>query len=132
MHGGAAKQVKARRQQRVAIAEARAAAAVEPVVVQRREAEEVLIDLLDDVTRILARIKSEIHDNGVSPVLLQVCGEWMDRSMRVAKVLTDGDLATKLHARKGWLAQDRSQQLWGHLAAIVEASPLSAQQKSAL
>ena len=114
VHGGNARQVKAKREQRVAVAEARAAAAVEPAaVLQRAEPEEVLIDLLDDVSRILAQIKSELHGNVVSPVLLAVAGEWMDRSMRVAKVITDGDLSTKLHQRVGWLAEDRARPLCG-------------------
>jgi hypothetical protein len=56
---------------------------------QRREAEEVLIDLLDDVTRILDQIKSELHGNVLSPALLAVAGEWFDRTARIAKVLTD-------------------------------------------
>jgi len=96
---------------------------------QRREAEEVLIDLLDDVTRILDQIKSELHGNVLSPALLAVAGEWFDRTARIAKVLTDGDLATKLHARVGVQAQDLAATVWGHLAAIVEASLLTAGQR---
>lgn len=129
MHGGKARQVAARRQERAAIAEARAAAGVEPVVVQRREPEELLLDLLDDVNRILQRIKSEMHESIVSPPLLAVAGEWFDRTARVAKTVIDGDLATKLHDRVGWLAQDRAQQLWGMLAAVLQAAPLTAQDR---
>ena len=72
------------------VAEARAAAAVEPVVGQRREAEEVLIDLLDDVTRILARIKSEmLHGNIVSPVLLKsAVNGWTGRAVSPKSSLT--------------------------------------------
>jgi hypothetical protein len=114
------------------VAEARAAAAAEPVVLQRREAEEVLIDLLDDVSRILAQIKSELHGNVVSPASLAVAGEWMDRTARVAKVITDGDLATKLHDRIGWMAQDRGSQLTAVLAAVLQHAPLSAQQRLAV
>lgn len=132
MHGGKANQVAARRQERVAIAEARAAAGVESVVVQRAEPEELLLDLLDDVNRILQRIKSEMHESIVSPPLLAVAGEWFDRTARVAKTVIDGDLATKLHDRIGWLARDRADTVWGHLAAVVEASPLTAAQKLAV
>ena len=112
--------------------EARVAAGVEPVVLTRREPEEVLADLLDDVTRILEQIKSELHGNVVSPALLAVAGEWFDRVARVAKILTDGDLPTRLHERLGWLAADRASQLTALLAAIVEAAPLTAQQRLAV
>jgi hypothetical protein len=130
VHGGNAKQVKAKREQRVALADAQAA--VPASVVLQKEPEELLLDALHDVNQVLQQLKSELHGGSVNPILLNLAGEWLDRLGRLGKVVTDGDLATKLHARKGWLAQDRSQQLWGHLAAIVEASPLSAQQKSAL
>jgi hypothetical protein len=129
VHGGAAKQVKAKREQRIVVAEARAAAAAEPVVLQRREPEELLIDLLDDVNRILQQIKSELHGNVVSPALLQAAGEWFDRTARVAKTVIDGDLSQRLHARMGWLAADRAATCWALLAAIVAESPLSAQQR---
>jgi hypothetical protein len=183
VHGGNARQVKAKRDQRVLVAEARAAAAAEPVVLERREPEELLIDLLDDVNRILQQIKSELHGNVVSPALLQAAGEWFDRTARVAKTVIDGDLSQKLHARIGWLAAvlqqikselhgnvvspallqaagewfdrtarvaktvidgdlsqklharigwlaaDRAATCWALLAAIVEASPLSAAQR---
>ena len=131
-HGGKARQVKVKREQRVAVAEARAAAAAEPAVIVRREAEEVLIDLLDDVTRILAQIKSELHGNIVSPALLSVAGEWMDRTARVAKVITDGDLQERLHRRLGWLAEDRGSQLVALMAATVKVAPLSARDKWAV
>ena len=122
VHGGNAKQVKAKREQRVLVAEARAAAAVERVVLERREPEELLIDLLDDVNRILQQIKSELDGNVVSPALLQAAGEWFDRTARVAKTVIDGDLSQKLHACIGWLAQDRAQQMWGMLAATLKAA----------
>jgi hypothetical protein len=132
VHGGNARQVRAKAEQRILVAEARAAAAAEPVVLQRREAEEVLVDLLDDVTRILAQIKSELHGNVVSPALLAVAGEWFDRTARVAKVITDGDLSEKLERRVGARARDLGAELTGLLAAVVSFSPLSAAQKLTL
>jgi hypothetical protein len=48
---------------------------------------------------------------------------------RIGKTVTDGDLATKLHQRLGWLAEDRVATVFAFLAAIVEASPLSAAQR---
>jgi hypothetical protein len=109
VHGGNAKQVKAKREQRVLVAEARVATGVEPAVVQRQEPEQVLLDVLADTNTMLQAIKNEMRDNLVNPVLLQLAGEWFDRVARIAKVVTDGDLAMKLHARLGWFAEDRAE-----------------------
>jgi hypothetical protein len=51
---------------------------------------------------------------------------------RIAKVVVDGDLSRKLNDRIGWAAQDRAAMCTALLAAIVEASPLSAQQRLAV
>jgi hypothetical protein len=132
-HGGAARQVKARREQRVLLAEAQAAT---PAVVMA-EPEEVLLAALHDTNATLQAIKAQLCELGTNtrapnPALLELIGDWLDRVTRIGKVVMDGDLAEKLHRRLGWLAQDRAATVWGHLAAIVEASPLSAQQKSEL
>jgi hypothetical protein len=129
VHGLAAKQTRQKQEQRLLVYEAEAAAAAEPTVMERREPEELLLDLLDDVNRILQRIKAEMHDNIVSPPLLAVAGEWFDRTARVAKTVVDGDLSERLHRRIGWLAQDRASQLWGMLAAVLQAAPLTAQDR---
>ena len=129
MHGGAAKQVKAKREQRVLLAEAQAAA---PATVVMREPEEILVDALHDTNATLQAIKAELSAGLVNPILLQLAGDWIDRVGRLGKVIVDSDLTTKLHARLGWLAEDRAATVWGHLAAVVEASPLTAGQKVAL
>lgn len=130
VHGGNAKQVRAKREQRVVVAEARAA--VPPTVVVQREPEEILLDVLADTNTMLQAIKAEMHDNLVNPVLLQLSGEWFDRVARIAKVVTDGDLSEKLHRRVGWLAEDRAAQLTALLAAILRAAPVSAETRLAV
>jgi hypothetical protein len=128
MHGGKARQVKAKAEQRVMVAELEAKAAAQTVVV-RREPEELILDALHDTNAVLTRIKADLHDGVVNPILLQLAGDWLDRLGRLGKIITDGDLTTKLHTRIGWVAQDRAATLWGHLAAVVEASPLTAEQR---
>jgi hypothetical protein len=132
VHGGNARQVRQKREQRVALYDAQVAAAQDPVVVVQKEPEELLLDVLADTNQVLSAIKSQMQNNLYDPILLQVLGDWIDRLGRLGKVIVDGDLATKLHARLGWLAADRAAVCWALLAAVVAESPLSAQQKSAL
>lgn len=131
MHGGAAKQVKAKRAQRVLVAELEAKAAAQAVVV-RQEPEELILDALHDTNMVLARIKSDLHSGVVNPILLELCGDWIDRLGRLTKIIVDGDLAEKLHRRIGWMAEDLASQLTALLAAVVEAAPLTSEQKLAL
>jgi hypothetical protein len=133
VHGGNAKQVKAKREQRVLLAEAQAEArAAAPATVVMREPEEILLDALHDTNAVLTRIKADLHSGVVNPILLDLCGEWLDRLGRLGKVVVDGGLAERLEKRLGWMAEDRAAVAWAMLAAIVEASPLSAQQKLAV
>jgi hypothetical protein len=133
VHGGNAKQVKAKREQRVLVAEARAAA---PSVVMA-EPEEILITALHDTNATLQAIKAQLWELSVSaeaarPVMLDLIGDWLDRVARIGKVVIDGQLVEKLERRVGVQARDLASQLTALLAAVVAASPLSAQQKLAL
>jgi hypothetical protein len=110
--------------------EVQEARAAEPVVVVQREPEELLLDALHDVNQVLQQIKADLPGGSVNPILLPLAGDWLDRLSRLGKIAVD--LSRKLHERLGWLAEDRVATLWGHLAAIVEASPLSAQQRLTL
>jgi hypothetical protein len=109
MHGGKAAQVRRKAEERVLVAEAKAA--VPATVVVQKEPEEILIDVLADTNTMLQGIKDQMRSNVVNPHPLGVCGEWFDRVARIAKVVTDGDLSTKLHNRLGWMAQDLASQL---------------------
>jgi hypothetical protein len=128
VHGGNARQVKAKREERVLVAELEAQAAAQAVAV-RREPEELLLDALHDTNAVLARIKADLHGGVVNPILLKLCGDWLDRLGRLGKVVVDGDLSEKLHRRVGWMAQDRAAQLWGMLAAVLRSAPLTAQDR---
>ena len=97
IHGGRAPQVAARREQRVLLAEAEAAA---PAVVETREPEEILLDALHDTNAVLRQIKHELGAGSLSSTLLAVAGEWFDRVARIAKVVVDGDIAARLERRR--------------------------------
>jgi hypothetical protein len=128
MHGGKAAQVRRKAEERVLVAELEAKAAAETVLI-RREPEELILSALYDVDQVLARIKADLHGGMVNPLLLELCGDWIDRLGRLTKIIVDGELSEKLEKRLGWMAEDRAATLWGHLAAIVEASPLTAGQR---
>jgi hypothetical protein len=132
IHGGRARQVKQKAEQRLAVYDAQVAAQAEPTVIERREPEELILDALHDTNAVLQQLKAELHGGSVNPILLQLAGEWLDRLGRLGKVITDGDLATKLHERLGWLAKDRADVCFAMLESIVEASPLTAAQRLAV
>jgi hypothetical protein len=130
VHGLAAKQTRAKQQQRIAIAEAQAA--VPASIVLQKEPEELLLDALHDVNQVLQQLKADLHGGSVNPVLLQLAGEWLDRLGRLGKVVTDGDLSRKLNERVGVQAQDLASQLTAMLAACITAAPLTAEQRLAV
>jgi hypothetical protein len=130
VHGLNAPQVRAKQQQRIALAEAQAA--VPATVVVQREPEEILLTALRDVDAVLQQIKAELRGGVVNPILLQLAGDWLDRLGRLGKVVVDGEIAEKLERRVGWIAQDRAAQLTALLAAIVRTAPLSAEQRLAV
>jgi hypothetical protein len=127
--------VAAKREQRVLLAEAQTA--VPATVVVTLEPEEVLLGAMHDANATLQAVKGQLYElrasaGVVNPALLVLIGDWLDRVARIGKIIVDGEIADKLERRIGWVAQDRAATVWGHLASIVEASPLSAQQKLVL
>ena len=85
MHGGSARQVRARREQRILLYEAKVKASP-PVVEPEPEpsADEVLIGLLRDVRRTLQQIQVSLAESP-SPQWLTVLGEWLDRADRISR-----------------------------------------------
>jgi hypothetical protein len=128
VHGLNAKQTRGKRDQRLALWEVQETRAAATVVVQK-EPEELLLDALHDVNQVLQQLKADLHGGSVNPVLLQLAGEWLDRLARIGKVVTDGDLVTKLEQRIGVQARDAAAELTAMLAAIVQFAPLTAQQR---
>jgi hypothetical protein len=132
VHGLNAKQTRGKRDQRLALWEVQEARAAEPAVLVQKEPEELLLAALHDVNQVLQQIKADLHGGSVNPILLQLAGDWLDRLARIGKVVTDGDLSRKLYERVGVQAQDLASQLTAMLAAILQAAPLTAQQRLAV
>jgi hypothetical protein len=132
IHGGRAAQVSQKQQERLALWEVQEARAADPVVVVQKQPEELILDALHDVNGVLQQIKADLHGGSVNPILLEVAGQWIDRLGRLGKVALDGDLSERLERRVGWVAKDRAAVCWALLAAIVEASPLTAAQRLAV
>jgi hypothetical protein len=132
IHGGRAKQVRQKTEQKLALYDAQVAAGQDPVAIEQQPPEQLILNALHDVDQVLRVLKNQMRDNIVDPILLEVCGQWLDRLGRLTKVALDGEVAERLEKRLGWLAADRAATVLGHLAAIVEASPLTAAQKLAL
>jgi hypothetical protein len=128
VHGVNAKQVKARREQRLALFEA---TRNQPAtVIERREPEQVLLDALHDTNITLQQIKAELSVGVVSPPLLMVAGEWLDRLGRLGKIVIDGELENRLEARRTRRieveAHDRADFLTGLFVRTLQSAPISA------
>lgn len=116
-----------RREQRVLLAEAQAAA---PTVVMA-EPEQILLSSLHDANATLQAIKAQLSEltasaGAVSPAMLGLIGDWLDRVARISKIIVDGEIAERLEKRLGWAARDRADMMWGMLAAMLKAAPLTA------
>jgi hypothetical protein len=101
------------------------------------EPEEVLLGAMHDANTTLQAVKAQLSELRASagvmnPALLVLIGDWLDRVARIGKIVVDGEIADRLERRIGWVAADRAATVWGHLAAIVEMSPLTTLDKSAL
>jgi hypothetical protein len=134
VHGVNAKQVKARREQRIALWEAQQNQP--PTAIETREPEQVLLDALHDTNVTLQAIKAQLSDGVLSPALLMVAGEWLDRLGRLGKIVIDGELEDRLEARRtrriAIEAEARAQLLSGMLIMTLRSVPLSAADRLAV
>jgi hypothetical protein len=122
MHGGRAKHVEARRQQRILLYEAEAQAKAAPFVEPEPElsADEILISLLRDVRRTFEHVKAGLVSNSDPSQLatwLAVMGEWADRLDRISR----SAIVTNAEAR---VAQRRVAVTEAQVATLVTAMHL--------
>jgi hypothetical protein len=129
MHGGKARQVKARREQRVLLYEAQAKAAP-PVVEPEPEptADETLIAVLADVRRILRQLRAEL-DSNPSPQLFILLGDWLDRCDRISRSVIVTNAEARVEQRKAAVTQVQADTLATAMHLGVTASDLSARQR---
>lgn len=86
MHGGAAPQVKAKREARILAGEA--ALAGKPYA--QRDPGEALLAAANDADAILQRLKTQLRSAGqVEPAMLTALGDWIDRTSRISKIVLD-------------------------------------------
>jgi hypothetical protein len=129
MHGGAAPQVKARREQRILLAEARAKSL--PVVVEPVEeptADELLISLLTDVRTTLGQIKATLAENP-SPTLLVVLGDWLDRADRISRSVIITGAQERVEQRKVAVSEEQVRVMATSMFLAVTSFDLTARQQ---
>jgi len=128
MHGGRAKQVDARRLQRVALYEAQQKAApVEPEL-SEMSADETLIAVLRDVRTTLQHLRVEMAVNA-SPTLLSLLGEWLDRADRISRSVIITRAEERVAAQRVRVTEEQVDTLATAMHAGVTASDLSARQR---
>jgi hypothetical protein len=114
MHGGAAPQVRARREARRIQAEAALTGAAVP-----RDPATALLAAAQDADSILQRIKLTIgRDQELTPALLTALGDWIDRTSRVAKLVVDARIderRTRLSEQQGRILALTIQAILGRL-----------------
>jgi len=129
MDGGKARQVKARREQRVLLYEAQAKAAppiVEPEV--EPTADETLIAVLRDVRTTLQHLRAEFAVNA-SPTLLVLLGDWLDRADRISKSVIVTRAEERVAQRRVAVTEAQVSKLVTAMHLGVTASDLSARQR---
>jgi hypothetical protein len=126
-HGGAARQVREKREQRLVVLEARQQHAQfngqgsawaqdgRPV----RLAEELIISAMHDADEVLQAIKRQMAASEAPAVTLTALGEWIDRLSRVAKVVTDGGLQDRLEQRRAAVAREQADQLIAAMDRLI-------------
>jgi hypothetical protein len=136
MHGGKARQVKARREQRVLLFEAQQRAAP-PVVEPEPElsADEILIGLLRDVRRTFEHVKAGLVSNSDPSQLatwLAVMGDWADRLDRISRSTIITNAEARVTQRKAAVTETQVAQLSTFVYLAVTEADLSAGQKVAV
>jgi hypothetical protein len=129
VHGGSARQVKARREQRIVLFEAQQKAAP-PIVEPELEptADETLIAVLKDVRTTLQHLRVEMAVNA-SPTLLVLLGDWLDRADRISRSVIITRAEERVEQRKVAVTAEQASKLATAMHLGVTASDLSARQR---
>jgi hypothetical protein len=118
VHGGAAGQVRAKREGRILEWQAAAGSATEP-----RDPSQALLAAARDADAISQRLRRALAAGETSPsVLLSTVGEWLDRVARLSKLVVDA----RLDERRAALDAERAQLVRIALQRAVAAAELDA------
>jgi hypothetical protein len=132
MHGGAAPQVNARREQRVLLYEAEQKAAPRPEPeLPEPTADETLVAVLRDVRTTLQHLRVEMAVNA-SPALLALLGDWLDRADRISRSVIITRAEERIAQRKVAITEEQVGKLATFMYLAVQEAGLSATQKVAV
>jgi hypothetical protein len=129
VHGGSSARVKARREQRILLAEAGAKtlpAVIEPL--EEPTADQLLISLLSDVKSTLQQIKLSIADSP-SPTLLVLLGDWLDRADRISRSVIMTGAEERAEQRKVAISEELARQIATMMFVAVTSFDLTARQQ---
>jgi hypothetical protein len=129
MHGGKARQVNARREQRVLLYEAEQKAAPPPEPeLPEPTADETLVAVLRDVRTTLQHLRVEMAVNA-SPTLLALLGDWLDRADRISRSVIITRAEERIAQREVRVTREQVDTLATAMHVGVTASDLSARQR---
>jgi hypothetical protein len=129
-HGGAARQVRAKREQRLVLLDARQQQAQSNGLGNAWPqsdrpaplAEELIISAMHDANEVLQAIKQQVAASEAPAVTLMALGEWIDRLSRVARIVTDGGLQDRVERRRAAVAQEQAEQLIAAMDRLITDS----------
>lgn len=132
-HGGAARQVRAKREQRVAAAELLAEAKSDPTLPADATPAEVLLHAMTSAHRVLLKLQSVgMGTDYVGPAALDLLGTWIDRAGKAASVVVSSK-ADELRIRQAErVAESQARQVVDVIARVVSLLDLTEAQEARL
>lgn len=132
-HGGAARQVRAKREQRVAEAELLAEAKADPTLPADASPAEVLLHAMTSAHRVLLRLQSVgMGTSYIGPTALDLLGTWIDRASKAASVVVSSK-ADELRIRQAErVAESQARQVVDVIARVLSFLDLTEAQEARL
>ncbi|MFT4109652.1 hypothetical protein, partial [Propionicimonas sp.] len=133
VHGGAAPQVRAKREQRVAEAELLAEAKADPTLPADASPAEVLLHAMTSAHRVLLRLQSVgMGTDYIGPTALDLLGTWIDRASKAASVVVSSK-ADELRIRQAErVAEAQARQVVDVIARVLSFLDLTEAQEARL
>lgn len=131
MHGGKAKQVRARAEQRILLYEAEQKAGPPEPELPEPTADETLVAVLRDVRTTLQHLRVGMAVNA-SPTLLALLGDWLDRADRISRSVIITRAEERIAQRKVAITEEQVGKLATFMYLALQEAGLSATQKVAV